>query len=260
MQPKASLYYCAAEDIPSSSPDDVNIFLDASEIERYGRMCDIVAAQFLQGRRMVKQALSDVLAVSPSDIRFAYSDNGKPRLANDCGWHFNISHCNTAVVVAISKENLGVDVEAVHRGRGKAPPPWQNSLNFMHAYTAEWVEQQESEEDKAKLFTLLWTLMESEVKLNDSSIFKARKQLAIHVNRNAQQATAEVATSVSSYGSGSRWLAFEGWGDATGKDVVALAFSGLEPTLEFYCWQSPEVVAKQTPVKRLIGPAVNEYG
>ncbi len=63
----------------------------------------------------VRLLLSSILDVAPSALDFQYGPNGKPYLASPQnsldGLHFNLSHTQGAVAVAIARQPVGVDIE-----------------------------------------------------------------------------------------------------------------------------------------------------
>ena len=48
-----------------------------------------------------------------SEIEFEFSENGKPRIKGNTMFHFNISHTSDAMVFALSKDSIGVDIEKI---------------------------------------------------------------------------------------------------------------------------------------------------
>ena len=63
----------------------------------------------------VRLLLGLMLDVAPSELKFQRGSNGKPYLASPQngldGLHFNLSHTQGAVAVAIAREPVGVDIE-----------------------------------------------------------------------------------------------------------------------------------------------------
>ena len=56
--------------------------------------------------------LGSILGVAPSALEFRHGANGKPYLASSQdSLHFNLSHTQGAVAVAIAREPVGVDIE-----------------------------------------------------------------------------------------------------------------------------------------------------
>ena len=48
-------------------------------------------------------------------FRFGHNEHGKPYLTNYPDIHFNISHCDKAIAVAVSNHEVGIDVEGRRR-------------------------------------------------------------------------------------------------------------------------------------------------
>jgi 4'-phosphopantetheinyl transferase len=74
-------------------------------------------SHFSAGRGILRDILGRYLRRAPSDIDFAYDDEGKPRLrleSADPPLQFNLSHSHGLAVYAIScNREIGVDVEAI---------------------------------------------------------------------------------------------------------------------------------------------------
>lgn len=74
-------------------------------------------SSFAFARGMLRQLLGMYLDAKPQDLRFAYSEGGKPRLSGewgDSGLKFNLSHTKGAVLIGVSRDGeIGVDIEAI---------------------------------------------------------------------------------------------------------------------------------------------------
>lgn len=69
--------------------------------------------RFLMARGALRNILGRYLGILPGDIQFLYNDFGKPFTRSTL--HFNVSHSNECIVVAISScAPVGVDVENVN--------------------------------------------------------------------------------------------------------------------------------------------------
>ncbi len=90
---------------PVLSPDELDraaSFMFARDRSRY-----VVA------RGLLRTLLGERLGIDPDRVAFAYGEHGKPRLAEDTGLRFNLSHSNGLVALALSEgREVGVDVEA----------------------------------------------------------------------------------------------------------------------------------------------------
>lgn len=154
-------------------------WLDAHETSRYHRFKHKPSQQcYLQARRIVKEVLAEKLGCLPKDVCFSYNDTEKPYLTNSDVWHFNISHCHTAVVVAIAPFEVGVDVENISRCKQVIT----HAEDFLNPVSASYVINAETEEDAANVFATHWCCTESYVKCIGSAIYREKDRVqASHV-------------------------------------------------------------------------------
>lgn len=101
-------------------------------------------------------------------LRFGYRGNQKPYLLDFPNIHFNISHCEECVVVAISDQEIGIDVQNI--------VPYDPNVAAMVCSLQELQHLQESVEPEA-LFIRYWTLKESYLKMTGSGISDHMSQL-----------------------------------------------------------------------------------
>ncbi|WP_189415023.1 4'-phosphopantetheinyl transferase family protein [Cellvibrio zantedeschiae] len=120
-------------DFASQPSDDVDVWLlDLSEFSAkpHAEFAELVSseeliraqefkinsAHFLATRAFLRQVLSLYTGIAAHDLLFARSEHGKPFLSNCASVHFNLSHCNTLAVLAVSKHGeLGIDIETAGR-------------------------------------------------------------------------------------------------------------------------------------------------
>lgn len=68
--------------------------------------------QFAIGRACLRRLLGHFLSLPPNEVPITYSGAGKPMLADtNAGLHFNVSHCDGLVVIAIAGQPVGIDIE-----------------------------------------------------------------------------------------------------------------------------------------------------
>lgn len=81
---------------------------------------------------LCRQMLADESGIDPQSIIFSKGKNGKPYAAN-CNSKFNISHCGNLVVCAVSKNEIGVDIERIRNIRLKAAEKFAstNELEYI---------------------------------------------------------------------------------------------------------------------------------
>lgn len=140
-------------------------WLSAEEQKRYKSFVSQQQAnQYLLARTLLRSQLSKrVPSVSPCEWVFVIDDYGKPKLADrfsHLNLHFNLSHSENLVVVALSKGfKLGVDVEYIHR------PVFNMALAkcyFAKTELADLIKLPEKQ--KIRRIAQLWTLKESYLK------------------------------------------------------------------------------------------------
>lgn len=89
--------------------------LSPEELDRASRYrFDKDRRAFTAGRALLRICLAHYLALTPRNITFEYSSEGKPQLspAHDMAIHFNLSHTEGLAAVAISRSRrLGIDIE-----------------------------------------------------------------------------------------------------------------------------------------------------
>jgi Phosphopantetheinyl transferase len=189
-----TLLFCPISLLPEA-PDLVLAegILDTQELARLKRCRDSVAVKFLYTRWMVKTELGRRLGIAPRQVSLAYSDNGKPYCPDLPELHFSISHCNSALGVVFAPVNVGMDIEEINRRRTSLTPPWADPNAYFGEVTAAQVNAVIGDSEKARVFTLLWTLVESQVKYCDSSIMRVSKSLELELDRSQQPWKIDVA-------------------------------------------------------------------
>lgn len=70
--------------------------------------------RFTAARAMLRRILAAYLDVSPEQVSFTYSPNGKPAVTNSSALQFNLSHSGDLAVCAVSaSRRIGVDIEQI---------------------------------------------------------------------------------------------------------------------------------------------------
>jgi 4'-phosphopantetheinyl transferase len=89
----------------------ISTVLTEAEMEKMNRFFKKSGAvRFALTKYFLRQILSEQLHQKPRDINFLLTDAYKPYLPEI---NFNISHSGDYVVIAINKENIGIDVELI---------------------------------------------------------------------------------------------------------------------------------------------------
>ena len=95
---------------------DFNVFpeipVSHEELNRASQMKSVNARKaFLAGRRVVRYSLSRWLALNPLDISIRVSPEGAPYFEGAGMPFFSISHSSELVMVALSRNPVGADLE-----------------------------------------------------------------------------------------------------------------------------------------------------
>lgn len=134
--------------------------LTPDEIERANRFkFPELRQHFIVGRGLLRQLLGRYLAGDPAALRFEYGPYGKPALAGAPALHFNLAHSGGLALLAIARQELGVDVEAI-----RPLPDWEAIAR--HYFSAAEIEQLAAvpgpQRDRA--FFTCWTRKEAFLK------------------------------------------------------------------------------------------------
>ena len=96
------------------------------------------------------------LRVSNDGLVFLQNAFGKPCLMGYPGFHFNISHTRSAIVVALSNREIGVDIERVDKADLRI------ARRYFTAAEVDWIEAGGAEADER--FYTVWTRKEAYLK------------------------------------------------------------------------------------------------
>ncbi len=106
---------------------------------------------------------------------FSHNKQGKPYLKDYPGIFFNFSHCKFGVVCAISKQEIGVDIQNISQYN---PKVLSQVLNLREQ---EMVENSSCPEET---FFMLWTLKESYLKAIGTGLTKSMKTITFNIRGN----------------------------------------------------------------------------
>ena len=128
--------------------------------------------RFIAGRGALRGILGPYLHANPADLRFIYSANGKPALAEnfaDAGIHFNLAHTEDLALVAVTRvDRIGVDVESVR--------PVKNVEDLVARFFSgreNEAFQKVPDDQKPAAFFNLWTRKEALLKATGEGITRS---------------------------------------------------------------------------------------
>lgn len=117
-------------------------------------------SRYVVARGLLRTVLGDRLEIDPKRVAFAYGEHGKPRLAEDTGLRFNLSHSKGLVALAHCEgREVGVDVEAER----DALPTTGIARRYLPAQTADVIERHTGTERTAEFFSA-WVRQEAYAK------------------------------------------------------------------------------------------------
>ena len=152
--------------------ENLSALLNQDELARANRYhYEKDRKRFVTSRGALRLLLSRYLKKEPADIEFAVSHNKKPFLKQPLtSLHYNTSHSENYVLIAIANSEVGIDVEKIDTSFG-----WEEILHSSFSKDEiSWVEQSKTPKDS---FYLLWTRKEALAKAtgkglqDDLSIF-----------------------------------------------------------------------------------------
>ena len=137
---------------------DLTKFLSSIELnkaERFHKELD--RNQYIICRSILKIVLASYTKLDAKNISLDYHFNKKPYLASHPGLFFNISHSGDFAVIAISRNNVGIDIECI-----------SEDLNFANLLPDIFEENEilniQNAVNKKQAFYTLWTRKEAFVK------------------------------------------------------------------------------------------------
>ena len=136
--------------------------LTADERARAARyLIAAVRDQFVIGRGLLRGLLGDCLGIPPAAVPLAQLPSGKPVLAGEGPpLHFNVTHTDGVLVLAVGRRRVGVDVERVRALRADV-----NGLVNRYFSPAEGVEFRALPDDhRLAAFFRGWTCKEAVIK------------------------------------------------------------------------------------------------
>lgn len=130
------------------------------------------AQEYSQARGFLRQSLSDLFDLNPLDIPLYSMPNKAPVLLKNFGF-VSLSHCKDAFLIGWSKDKIGIDIENKNR-------TLKNNKIYEKLFTKNEKKEFITENDRSseKLISY-WTLKESAIKWQRSSIFKELKNWEI---------------------------------------------------------------------------------
>ncbi|MEO8069368.1 MAG: 4'-phosphopantetheinyl transferase superfamily protein [Flavobacteriales bacterium] len=171
------LLYCAtlADLLPRLR--DLSAMLDKHEQDRAERFLhDTDRERYLLGHGYLREVLGWATGQQPGAITFERGQFGKPTMRGTA-LHFNFSDTKDAVIVAIGREELGVDIETMHRRV-------DHMAVAEHYFTAEEIANINASSEPKRRFLDFWTRKEAILKASGVGIMDDLPALRVDSRRN----------------------------------------------------------------------------
>ncbi|MFT5702808.1 MAG: 4'-phosphopantetheinyl transferase [Rickettsiales bacterium] len=149
-------------------------FLSAPEKARLGKITNIKAKRnFICGRVLIKTTLAKMLSCEAGDVVLKATANGRLEIYSPkSDLHFNISHSNNFIALAVSNKAVGIDIE-----QNKDRNFLDIAEYFFSNNEFESVKKLDSNEERKRLFYYYWTIKESFVKCAGANLFDKSSNL-----------------------------------------------------------------------------------
>jgi 4'-phosphopantetheinyl transferase len=135
---------------------------------------------FLHSRSAVRRISSLYTGKNPLSFQIELSPKGKPFFANCPDIFFNISHSQTTLAVAFSRNEIGFDIENIHRHRS-------SSAIAKRFFTKQEIELCDRENQVSPdMFLRIWTAKEAMLKLSGTGISGGLNS-AVYLNESSGQ-------------------------------------------------------------------------
>ena len=135
---------------------------ERARAQRYRRQEDQFRS--LYARSLLRVLLGNYLNQHPLAIRLTTGIANKPELAGDPEWQFNVAHSGNWILLAISRDSVGIDVEAL-----KPDFPFRDVMPF--GFNAQEQQYIDLAEPSRSCFYDLWTRKEALAKATALGIY-----------------------------------------------------------------------------------------
>lgn len=120
---------------------------------------------------IIRNALSEISGINPSEIAFLINEFGKP-YAKNVDAQFSVSHSGDAVICVVSDNDVGIDIEKIRDVRFKT------AERFATVQELEYIG-----ENKERFFEI-WTLKEAYFKCIGTGLDSTIRNISFRINGN----------------------------------------------------------------------------
>lgn len=149
--------------------DLTQVLVSEEEHRRSEIMEEMTSRRFLASRRLTRAMFSRLLGLDPNEFDIGIDQHGKPYLP-DREYHFSIAHSGEIVAVAVSRFEIGVDLEPE-----RSLDHLALAKRFFSSEEASWIERHS---DPSHFFRL-WTCREAAVKADGRGLAQLLGQTSV---------------------------------------------------------------------------------
>ena len=181
-------------------------------------------------RQPVRKILARYLSCHESDIQMAFGERGKPRIESPkSNLYFNLSHSKGVAILALSNDDIGVDLEEVR--------PDVSMQKIVHRFYSseifEKIQTLPTANERTQFFFKLWVFSEALVKGNAQSIFQLEEWKEYLKNLESSTVHLDVGN----------WRITDltnDWPNNSGTFRMAVALKNTSPDVRFQYFQYPQ--------------------
>ena len=125
-------------------------------------------------RAFVIEKASKIIGVTPTELEFAKTENGKPYFKNFSDFNFNISHTDGAIAICFSDYPVGVDIEKIR--------PFNPKVTNRYFTETEKAYIQSDIKNISHRFFEIWTKKEAYIKCHGLTLKELKNTNTSHIH------------------------------------------------------------------------------
>ena len=111
-EPATRLWWCTLRATPAQIAAWAGVLSEGERTRAARFAMPALRDRYVIGRTALRTVLADALGTTPADVAIVRGERGRPRLADDVGIDFNLSHTQDVALVGLARGGrIGVDVE-----------------------------------------------------------------------------------------------------------------------------------------------------
>ncbi len=153
----AQIYFLKYDDISDFQLQELLSLVSDEQQQKVNRYADVdKKRQSLFAKLLLRAVLCRKFKIANKDLKFSVDVNGKPFVENIDNVYFSISHTSSAIAVAVSEDEIGVDIEKVR--------PANPDIAKRYFTCEEYDYILDGGEKQNERFFYVWTRKEARVK------------------------------------------------------------------------------------------------